>query len=161
MRLMLLLISSICYGQATVPIPDLQLTARGQTALIRWLARQGTSVRATLTSGLSGVATTLTVDVANWQPPINTLIGVDSEIMLVTAKTGSSLTVTRARLGSTAAPHAAGAVVIELRYQTAAEALKAIVIDYLRAQLRQDDTINAAIKTAEQDRETALAGDIR
>lgn len=159
MRL-LFLIASACSAQ-TLTVPDITLNAAGQAALVRWVAQQSTRIESPLLSGITAGATSLTVGVAAWQPPINTHIGVNDEIMLVTAKSGSVLTVTRGRAGTTAVAHSAGALVRELRYQSAGEAVKAIIVNFLRGQLMNDAAINADVKTAQDAREAAINGAVR
>lgn len=159
MRLLFIL-ASACYAQ-TLTVPDITLNATGQAALVRWVSQQSTRIESPLVTGVGSGAVTLTVEVASWQPPINTLIGVEDEIMLVTAKSGGVLTVLRGRAGTTAAAHAAGSLVRELRYQSAGEAVKAILVNFLRAQMAGDPSVNSAVKTAQDNRDAAIAGAIR
>lgn len=63
-------------------------------------------------TGISSSGTTLTVaDGSIFPGTFNYRIGVDNEIMLVTAKSGNDLTVTRGEEGTTAQAHSVGVVV--------------------------------------------------
>lgn len=64
----------------------------------------------TVTNSLTNSGTTLTVGSTTGLPAVSYYMQLENEIVLVTSTTSSTLTVTRGRLGSTSATHAAGAV---------------------------------------------------
>lgn len=136
--------------------PDINLNPAATDAFIAWLTQQSTKVNSPLAADISAGATTLTVTVANWQPAINSMIGVENEIMLVTAKSGSTLTVTRGRATTTAVAHLAGALVRELRYQTKEEAAAGLMKQFLKQLLVNDPTLNAPVLAAQATRDAAI-----
>jgi hypothetical protein len=75
-----------------------------------------TTVNSTYSSTLSGAitsgATTLVVNSATGVPAVNFRVCIDSELMLVTGVSGTTLTVTRGIGGTTAAAHSNGARVL-------------------------------------------------
>ena len=140
----------------TLTIADITLDAGANAAVIQWLATQGTGIQSTLAADITSGAVTLSVSVANWQPAINRLIGIDNEVCLVTAKAGSVLTVTRARGGTTAAAHTAGALVRDLKYSTKEEGMRDLLVQFIRNNIRNDATLNAGVTSAIAARDAAV-----
>lgn len=158
MKTLILIAASVAaFSQATVNAPAVTLDANGTAALTAWMAGQTTGVNTKLTSGISAVAVTLTV-ADSTGIGANSVIVIDSEHIQVTAKTGSVLTVTRGANGTTAAIHATDAPVHELKYRTFNALGKAIIIDAMRAIVRQNRqaAINAAIATANAETDAAV-----
>ena len=158
MKLLLFLCSISAYAQATVNAPAVQLDANGSTAVLAWMAGQVKPAGATrLQSNITAGATSATVvDAAGIA--VNDVIAVGVEHLGVSAKSGNVLTVARGFNGSTAASHDADAPVSVMRYRTLNLLGKAIIVDAMRAIVRQErqTAINAAIAQANAETEAAV-----
>lgn len=141
-----------------IPIPNIVVDATGNAAVVQWLAKQSTGIQAPLALGVNASATAFTLDVGNWQPLVNTLIGIESEVCLVTAKLGGVLTVTRGRGGTAAAPHAQGVMVRELKYQSISDGLRDQIVQFIRQQIAGDAAINAGVTAATAARDVVVQG---
>jgi hypothetical protein len=158
MKTLIIVAASIAaYSQATVNAPAVTLDANGTAALTAWMAGQTTGVSSKLTTGISAVAVTLTVENAQGIGPAAAIV-IDSEHLQVTAKSGNVLTVTRGANGTTPAIHATDAQVSELKYKTFNALGKAIIVDAMRAVVRQQRqaAINAAVTQANAETEAAV-----
>lgn len=158
MKTLIIIAASIAaYGQAVINAPAVTLDANGTAAITAWMAGQTTGVASKLTSGISAVAVTLTVENAQGIGA-NSVIVIDSEHIQVTAKTGNVLTVARGANGTTAAIHATDAQVSELKYRTFNALGKQIIVDAMRAIVRQQRqaAINAAVQQANAETEAAV-----
>lgn len=157
MKYLLLIASIAAYGQATINAPSVALDANGTAALATWMSGQTTNVSTKLASGISAVAVTLTVADAQGIGA-NAVILIDAEHVQVTAKSGNTLTVTRGANGTAPAIHATEAQVAELKYKTFNAVGKAIIVDAMRAIVRQQRqaAINAAVAQANAETEAAV-----
>jgi len=158
MKPLILLAASIAaYSQGTVNAPAVTLDANGTAALAAWMSGQTTNVSTKLASGISAVAVTLTV-ADSTGIAVNSVISIDSEHIAVTAKSGNTLTVSRGFNSTTAAIHATDAQVSELKYRTFNLLGKQIIIDAMRAIVRQQRqaAINAAVTQANAETEAAV-----
>lgn len=160
MKLALFLIASAAFAQTTVNAPAVTLDATGSAALITWMAGQGTGTITTVTEPVLIGATTITVDVSSGIP-INAVISLGTEHLLVTAKVGKVLTVTRGHNGSTAAAYATGATVTEMKYRTFNALGRQIIIDTMRQIVAQHAPLNASITTATAVKDAAVAGAVQ
>jgi len=150
MKTLILLAASIAaYSQGTVNAPAVTLDANGTAALTAWMSGQTTNVSTKLSTGITAAATSMTVADATGIN-VNSVLVVDSEHIGVSAKTGNVLTITRGLNTTTAATHATDAVVKELTYRTFNLLGKAIIVDAMRAIVRQQrqTAINAAVAQA-------------
>ena len=131
MKTILLLTIALCLtasAQTTINPRAITVTADGTSA---FAAFNQTQIKATtgLTDPIAdAVATAIRVD-SGADISKDDLIKIDAEVMLVTAKTGRNLTVTRAALGTTAAAHAATAGVQVLKYQSPKKLSEQFIID--------------------------------
>lgn len=144
-----------------IAIEDIVLNSTGNAAVIQWLAQESTGIRSPLASDVAANATSFTVQVANWQPPINTLIGIENEVCVVTAKNGSLLTVTRGVGGTAAVIHTAGTMVRELKYQSISAGLRDQIVQFVRSRIRGDAAINASVTAAEATRDAVVTAAVQ
>lgn len=120
MKLIALLLFAVgLQAQTVVNVKSLTISADATAAIQAWMVTQTTGAN----TGLNGAidASTTSVTVADGSVMGGTdIIVIDGEAMQITAKTGKSLTVTRAALGTVAATHADKALVGVLKYKTMA-----------------------------------------
>lgn len=131
MKLILTLILAIsAYGQATINAPAVTIDAAGTAAVLKWMGSQAASKPTELVGSITAGATTLTLK--NPQGiGANAMLSIGDEHLQVTAKNGTVYTVTRGANGTTAAAHAAGDEVTEMRYKTLNAAARSFIIDRL------------------------------
>jgi len=158
MKTLILIAASVAaFGQATVNAPAVTLDANGTAALTAWMSGQTTGTVTKLASGITAVAVTLTVADASGIV-VNDVITIGTEHLGVSAKSGNTLTVSRGFNGTTAAIHATDDAVKVLKYRTFNLLGKAVIIDALRAIVRQQrqTAINAAVAQANAETEAAV-----
>jgi hypothetical protein len=113
-----LLLALPIFGQATVPIQmpgdaavQVTLSAQAVTSMISAIEQTTIGVSPTTLNGaLTSTATSVTLTSGAGISTCNGLM-VDSELMVVTAVSGNTVTVTRGTIGTTAASHLTGAKV--------------------------------------------------
>ena len=161
MKLVLIaLLASAAFAQTTINAPAVTLDATGSAALIAWMAGQGTGTITTVTAPVLIGDTTITVDVAVGIP-INGVISLGTEHLLVTAKAAKVLTVTRAVNGSTAAAYATGATVTEMKYRTFNALGKAMIVNTLRQIVDTYAPLVATVAAATATKDAAVVGAVQ
>jgi hypothetical protein len=158
MRTLILFFTSIAaYAQVTVNAPSITIDSNANAAhVLTWMSGQTTNVSTKLTSGIDAVTTSVTVDSATGIAA-NSVIVIDTEHIGVASVAGNVLTVQRGYNGTTAATHAASATVKELKYRTVNLLAKALVIDGLRAIVRQGKQTAVSAAQSTVDSETTAA----
>ena len=163
--LFFLLLSSAIYAQTVNPAP-LTFSADATLAVQAWMVTQTSGLQGvTLNGAIDAVATTVVVsDATNISGKDELLI--DGEAFLVVSKTGNTFTVTRADLGTAAAPHANGATITTLKYPTIKAFMSACVVNAVQhiidiSNVGSFGTANAAIQTAQQAKAMAKAAAIQ
>lgn len=161
LTLSLLLVAGLGLAQTTtINAPAVTLDATGSAALIAWMAGQGTGTITTVTAPVLFADTTITVDVSVGIGA-NAVIAIGTEHMLVTAKVGKVLTVTRAVNGSTAAAYATGATVTEMKYRTFNALGKAMIVATLRQIVDTYAPLTAPVAAATATKDAAVAGAVQ
>jgi hypothetical protein len=160
MKTILFLISSAVFAQTINP-RAITINADADAAFSAFAAR---TVDPTLSTDLSGAvdASTGAVRIGIAATVKNgDAIKIDNEVMLVTAKTGRDLTVTRGHLGTTAEAHSQNAFVAVLKYATLVEFARSKAIDAIRELVAKElPSVNAdaaAIEATRKTRATAAA----
>jgi len=120
----------VSFAQTTVNPPAVNLNAEAVTAINGWLLTQTTTPATTLTIDIDN--TTTTVIVADGAGLNNKTILIGTEAMVITARSGKTLTVTRGVLGTTAVLHSKDDAVRTLMYDGIRALAKAIVINNLK-----------------------------
>ena len=115
MRILFAFLTVSCFGQTVVNPPAITLSVEAVSAVNKFLSKQLSGSVATLTLpilvGDSVINVTSTASIR-----ANGAVLIDGEVVQVTAKTATTLTVTRGVYGTTAAAHLSSAVVLELQY---------------------------------------------
>lgn len=141
----------------TLTINNIEINQAGTDVLIRWMSEQYTGVAAPLASGADASATSFAMDIGAWQPAVPRVAAVGTEIVRVTAGTGTPiLTVTRGFAGTTAVAHGAGEVLRDLRYQSLAEGARALLVQMLRSLMDRDQVLMAPVAAAEATRKATI-----
>lgn len=145
--ILLLLLPLAAYGQATINASSIALDSTATGAITRWMIGQSNSTTA-LASGID--ASTTAIVVSNFVGAgANAALGIDGEIVQCSVRTGTTYTCARGQQGTTAATHASGATVTELKYKTLNQAGTALMQGQLRSIVRNDSTVQAAIVAAQ------------
>ncbi len=148
MKTLLILLSITAYGQVTINAPAIQLDATGAAAVRAWMLTQTKGAETTLAAPATIGATTITV-ASGAGINVGTVLIVGSEMMDVTARTGPTVTVTRAINGTTAAAYSSGEAVREAKYRTFNVLGKQIVVDALKQIVWQSTVIRGPVVAAE------------
>lgn len=157
--LLLLLLSLAAYGQATINAPAIRLDATATGAVTRWIISQSNSTT-TLAGGID--ASTTAIVVSNFVGAgANAALGIDGEIVQCSARTGTTYTCARGQQGTTAATHASGATVTELKYKTLNQAGAVLMQGQLRSIVRNDATVQAAIVAAQAAAEATVTAGVQ
>lgn len=137
------------FAQATINAPAITLNGESTTAVLAWMGTQAARPNTTLTqAALVGDATVTVADGTGLGA--GSMIAIDSEHMLVTARAGTVLTVTRAQNGTTAAAHANRSPVTDMKHKTLNQLGKAIVVETLQRiiELQEFQAAQATAATA-------------
>ena len=111
--------------------PAITLDDPSAAIILSWMAGQGTGTVTTITSPVASSAISVTVDNAVGIP-VNAVISLGIEHLLVTAKVGKVLTVARGHNSTVAASYLSGTLVTELKYKTLNALGKSIVVNALK-----------------------------
>lgn len=103
-------------AQVTVSMRNQSLSADANSAVQAWMNGQFSGVSAKLTVAIDDKATTINVDSTN-RIGANNLIRIEDEVLQISAKTATTLTVTRGANGTAATSHAVGLAVQELKFR--------------------------------------------
>lgn len=130
--LLSLVVTSLTFAQGVVVNPaPITITTEAQTAIHTWMIGQTNGITdRTIVDAIDDTATTATANNGVGLRPKALLI--DNEVVLVTARTGNVLTITRGTLGTTAAPHVAGSKITVLKHATMRELVGTLLIGKLR-----------------------------
>lgn len=156
MKLLLILFTSAAIAQTINP-RAIAVNADAETAFRAYAITQVDPAAATgLSLAMDAVATAVRVD-SGATIKVNDAIKIDNEVMIVTAKAGRDLTVTRGGLGTTAATHDAGAAVNVLKYPSLQEFARAVAITGIRDLVaRYLPDVNASAAAVEATRKTKM-----
>ena len=146
-----LILAASAYSQTVVNVPSLTVSADATAAVQNWMLTQ-TSGTVKLVGAILATDLALKVDDATGIGNNDELL-VDGEAVVVTNKTGKTLTITRADLGTTATAHADGAPVSILKYKSIKTLFRQIIIDTVGQIMSMGNyptaaAQNAVIKTA-------------
>jgi len=108
-------------------LPTITVSDAGVAAIQSWMLAQAVAITS-LVGAITVGALTLTVNDASNIGNVDEIL-IDGEAMSVTARSGKTLTVTRADLGTTAAAHADGAMVTVLKYKSIKGYFKQAIAD--------------------------------
>jgi hypothetical protein len=163
---------AVGFSQTVVNIPSLTVSSDGTAAVNAWLCSQISSYPSTLANNIDASSITIRVEDGtgyNGSTPVK----IDSEVMIVTGKSGRDLTVTRGAFGSVASPHAGrsggtlGAQVALMKYKD----FKDLFVQHIKAvvgQIMEADTSSpvnvaqdAVIATAKAAKEAAKSAVIQ
>jgi hypothetical protein len=133
-------------------------------AVQAWMRGQLSSQQARLTQAMDGSGLTVTVNSTTGIAQ-NALLLIGSEVVLCSAKTATTFTVTRGALGTAPAAHSSGDVAYELKYKGIAGLFDSNIKDLVRTIMDQSPsgavaTQKAAIATALAAIETAKDGGV-
>lgn len=145
-----------------VNLPTLNVSDDAIASINIWMAGQLSGVQVEQTLDITNAGTTLTVN-STTGIGANSLILVDAEIMQVSAKTATTLTIARGLLGTIAAPHVTKAIVKELKYRSYAALFMSDLNSLVQNIMEQYPsgvlaTQNAAITTAQAAKAAAKLG---
>ena len=157
--LFLLLLSITAYGQQTINASAIALDATATGAVTRWMIGQsdGTS---NLAAGID--ASTTSIVVVSFQGAgASAALGIDGEIVQCTVRTGTTYTCARGQQGTTAATHASGAPVYQLKYKTLNQAGTALMQGQLRSIVRNDAAVQAAVAAAQAAAEATVTAGVQ
>ncbi len=115
--LLVLSIATVLTAQTTVNLPSLTVTADATTSINLAMRKLFSGTNTSATAPIADNGTTLTV-ASTAGIAANALLMIDDEVVLSSAKTATTFTITRAALGTVAAAHSSGAVVRELKYRS-------------------------------------------
>ena len=129
------------------------LSVAAVNAFNAFAAKQWANIQTALSSGINSSTTSITVDsvsgmAASDSKGVITALLIDSEVVTVSSISGTTLTVTRAALGTTAASHSSGAMVQVLRYAGHHRYLLALALDGYKAVISSNDSTYAAALAA-------------
>lgn len=140
-------------AQTTINIGTVTVPTEVATATEQWRLGQFKAFTTTLTAGVGGAATSLSV-ASSAGIAAGDQILIDTEALNVTAKNGT-LTVTRGATITTAAPHANGSTVRVIKWPTGVAMLKVLLRDKVNEILAQQKP--ATITTLETEIATRQA----
>ena len=159
MKLLLAILSVAAYGQATINASAIPLDALATGAMTRWMISQSNSTT-TLSTGIN--ASTTSIVVSNFVGAgAAAALGINGEIVQCSARTGTTYTCARGQQGTTAAAHASGATVTELKYKTLNQAGTVLMQGQVRHIVRNDSIVSTAIATAQAEVEAAVAAAVQ
>ena len=153
-----LFITAAAFAQAAINAPAVQMDADGATAVRLWMAGQSTGTQTQLAEPVGASDTTIRVVSGQGIGP-NSAIAIGTEHIQVTAKSGNTLTVTRAQNGSTAAAYSAGDSVVEMKYRSFNHLGRVVIVETLRQIVRSAEaqkTQAAAQQAAEQKAQSSI-----
>ncbi len=127
------LISVGLYAQTTVNLPTITVSADATTSINEFLPTQFSGNNTTLTSSVGVGDTIINVVSTTGIGSNNMLAIIDLEVVTITSKTATTLTVTRASIGTLAANHSNGIVARELRYKNFAT----LFLDLIKGQVTE------------------------
>jgi hypothetical protein len=161
--LVVLLVAGLGLAQTTVNASSVTLDANAQGALARWMMSQTTpGVSPTLATAVDATATTFVLSSGTGLGPTSTLVLNGVEIVQCTAKPGgATFTCTRGQIGTAAVSHAVGVSVRELIYKTPNQAGTELMRGQLRAIMRADPVITAAIAAAQAAAEATITSGVQ
>lgn len=139
---------------ATINPPAVTLNDEAVAAIQGWMANQVTGFPTSLDAAANNVTTTLTVvDGAGLG---NKALLIGAEVVVVTNRSGKTLTVTRGALGTVAAAHSKGDAVGVLSYADIKYLARAFVISGLKS-IAKDINPMATVATKSATRATLAA----
>ena len=155
MKLIFLSLMSVAVFAQTVNLRAITVNSDAQVAFNAYAITQADpTVSTALSLAVDASTTAIRVD-AGAGLTINSVIKIDNEAMLITARSGRDITVTRGALGTTAATHDTSAPVALLKYASLQEYARTVAIDAIRALVaRYDPAVNAAASAVEATRKT-------
>lgn len=161
--LLLLLLSLAAYGQTVVNPSSFTIDATALGALARWMMSQTTpNVAPTLAIGVDANTTAFSLSSGSGLGATSALVLDGKEIVQCTAKpTGSTFSCTRGQIGTTAVSHAQGVTVRELTFKTPNQAMSQASKDTMKAIMRADPVIGAAIAAARDAAEAAITAGVQ
>lgn len=154
---LLFFLSVSAFAQATINAPAVNLNAESTTAVLAWMGTQ--HARPSTAASLAVLIGDLTITVADstGMDP-GSVLSIGSEHVLVTARVGQVLTVTRGFNGTTAAAHAIRTPIAELKYRTLNGLGKAVVVEALQRIIEHQEFTAAQSAAATAARTKAQAG---
>ena len=177
------LLTVVAFGQITVNVPSLNVSADGAAALYAWMLNQQTTTTTFLSADITAAATSMTVeDASGINAAANSVLLIGGEVVTVTVKTGRVLTITRAGLGTLAAAHKgriekkdadgnvsvvnAGDLITVLKYRTPQLAMRQWLMDKMTELMTQGGWPTAVaedsiINSAKARRDAAIAGAVQ
>lgn len=153
-----LLLAAPLVSQTTVNMPNsVAVSATASDALNRWIPTQLTATTTTLAAGYTAGGTAMTFGTGVGFG-VNDLVLIDTEVFLITAKTGASMTVTGAQLGTSSANHSSGSTVTLLRYRSFRQFFLTVINDAVARIMEQTgsafDSYQTAVTNAKNSLET-------
>lgn len=152
-------ISASVYGQSSVNLATLTVSAEATSAINAWMATQFSGQGSYVASLISPGDTTINVE-STTGIGANSAILVGSEAMRVTGKTATTLTVTRGYLGTVASTFPVKTTVKELVYPTVNALFRGAITTIVGQIMEQVgsttiSTQNAVVQTANQVKQAA------
>jgi len=176
------LFAALAFGQITVNVPALNVSADGTAALYAWMIGQQGTTTFLSDNCAAGDLTIRVEDASGINITANSVLLIGGEVVTVTAKAARVLTVTRASLGTEAAAHKgriatknedgslnvvnAGDLVTVLKHRSPQLAMRQWIVDKMTALMSEggyptavsQDTI---INTAKALKDAAVAGAVQ